>query len=74
MSLKKIELSDKEELRVGMRRLKGRAFADVRVYAGPNAQEPRWPTGKGFLIPASRLPDLRRAMDALEAEASEAAG
>lgn len=72
MSLKKIELSEKEELRVEMRRLKGRAFADVRVYTHAHAQESKWPTGKGFLVPASRLGELRQAVTELEAEAGGA--
>ena len=68
MSLKRIPLNDREELHVEFQRWKGRAFADVRVYAAPNAQEAKWPTGKGFLVPVSQLPELQKALAELEAE------
>ena len=70
MSLIKIGLSDKEELRAEIRRWKGRAYADVRVYACSRPEEEKWPTGKGFLVPVAQLPELRRAVEELAAEAS----
>ena len=73
MSLKKIELNEKEELRVEMRHLKGRAFADVRVYACAHAEDAKWPTGKGFLVPTIRLNELRQALAEIGAETSGAA-
>ena len=60
--MKKIALSEKEELRIEVRQLKGHAFADFRVYAHSRAEEAKWPTGKGFLIPAARLQELQRAL------------
>ena len=74
MSLKTINLSDKEELRAEIRRWKGRAYADVRVYACSRPQEAKWPTGKGFLVPVPQLPELRRALEELAAETSPTAG
>jgi len=71
--LKKILLSEKEELRVELRQLKGRAFADFRVYAHARAEEAKWPTGKGFLVPASRLQELRQALAELNPSPNTAA-
>ena len=74
MSLKKISLSDKEELRAEIRHWKGRAYADVRIYACSRDEEAKWPTGKGFLVPVASLPELQRAVAELEAEAKAAQG
>ena len=71
--MKKIELSEKEELRIEVRQLKGRAFADIRVYARARAEEAKWPTGKGFLVPASRLQELQQAFAELSAPPSAGA-
>jgi hypothetical protein len=64
--LKKITLNDREELRIGIRHWKGRAYADLRVFAGSNPSEAKWPTGKGFLLPAERLQELCQAAAELE--------
>ncbi len=64
-------LSEREELRVEIRTHKGRAFADVRVYACSRPEEAKWPTGRGFLVPVSRLSELRQAVAQLEAETKE---
>ena len=72
MSLKKIQLNDREELHVEFQQWKGRAFADLRVYAGPNDEVTKWPTGKGFLVPLSRLRELQKAIAELETETHEA--
>ncbi len=71
--MKKIVLSEKEELRVEVRQLKGRAFADFRVYAHARAEEEKWPTGKGFLIPAASLQELRQALEELSLSSNTAA-
>jgi predicted DNA-binding antitoxin AbrB/MazE fold protein len=70
-SLKRIPLSDREELRVEFRQWKNRRYAELRVWAGSNVEEAKWPTGKGFLVPVSLLPELSRAMRELEAETSK---
>ena len=71
--MKKISLSEKEELRVELRQLKGRAFADFRVYVHARAEEAKWPTGKGFLVPASCLQELQQALAELNPSTNAAA-
>ena len=66
MSLKKILINDREELRVEFQQWKGRAYADIRIYAAPSAEETKWPTGKGILVPASQLHDLQKALAELQ--------
>ena len=68
MPLKIVALSNQEELRIEIKQWKGRAVADLRVYACSRPGEAKWPTGKGFLVPASQLAELRRALAALETE------
>jgi len=55
-----IDLSEREELRAEIKNRRGRAFVELRVWTAPKTDEPKWPTGKGFLIPASRWPELER--------------
>lgn len=57
---KNISLSEKEELRVEIKERRGQPFVDLRVWAAPKADEPKWPTGKGISIPASRWTALQR--------------
>ena len=67
----KIQLSEREELRLGKTRRNGRELIDLRVWTASRKEEQKWPTGKGFLIPPSRLPELRQAFADLETEARE---
>lgn len=63
-----ISLNEKEELRVEIKDRRGEPFVDLRVWTAPKANEPKWPTGKGILIPASRWTALQRLLADLEPE------
>ena len=57
---KNIKLNEKEELRAEIKSGPGRSSVDLRVWTAAKADEPKWPTGKGFLIPASCWPEMER--------------
>ena len=64
----KITLNEKEELRVKICQWRNRPFADLRVWSAPKPDEPKWPTGKGFLVPLSRVSELLGLIDHLNME------
>ena len=69
--IKKIKLSDKEDLRAEIKQWQNRSFVDLRVWTAPKTDEAKWPTGKGFLIPVSRVTDFIDLMDQLNKELKE---
>lgn len=67
-AVKNISLTSREELRAEIKGPQGRSFLDLRVWAAAKPEESKWPTGKGVLIPASRLKELRQLLEDLDAE------
>ena len=47
-----VDKKNREEIRVSTKEFKDRRWVDVRVYASGKSGEEKWPTGKGFLVPA----------------------
>ena len=55
-----------EEIRVSLREYKGHPFIDIRVYWKPPEGEPG-PTKKGVTLHPEFFPELKKAMETLEA-------
>jgi hypothetical protein len=56
-----------EEVRAGIKEFRGKKYIDFRTYYMDKQGE--WkPTKKGITLPTDFMPDLRKAVDAIEAE------
>ena len=55
-----------EEILVHVRRRKGRAEVDIRVYAMSPTLKDKLPTGRGLSIPAAFLPEFKNAIQKAE--------
>jgi len=56
-----------EEVRAGIKEFKGRRYIDLRIYYMDDQGE--WkPTRKGISLATDFMPELRTAVDAIEAE------
>jgi hypothetical protein len=56
-----------EEVRAGIKEFKGRRYIDLRIYYMDDQGE--WkPTRKGISLATDFMPELRAAVDAIEAE------
>src|SRR5206468_3391901 len=65
--------NSREEVRASLTTYRGHRLADIRVYAADDDGDGDHPTRKGIAVRVRDLPRLREAVEALIAEAGEAA-
>ena len=57
-----------QEVRIGIREFKGNDLVDIRTWTLTQGSNDMVPTAKGISINISLLPELRKALDAVEKE------
>ncbi len=66
-----IEKGRTSDVRVSLNEFRGRTFLDIRTHVVVDATGDRVPTRKGVTLPIDKIPQLREAIKAIEAEARE---
>ncbi len=61
-----ISQNTREELRIHLKKMKGRDFLDIRTYASLRADEEKIPTGKGVSVDPRQWEELKKML--LESE------
>ena len=59
------------DVRVSLNEFHGRTYLDIRTHVVVDATGDRVPTRKGVTLPINKIPQLREAIEAIEAEARE---
>jgi len=60
-----------QEVRIGIREYKGNDLVDIRTWTLTQGSNEMVPTAKGISININLLPELRKALDAVEKELKE---
>ena len=66
-SLSSFAKNKSEDVRIGIKELKGKDILDIRIYTALEHGGEKLPTGKGLVLSPEHFPDFKKAM--LEAEA-----